>query len=82
VMLLGGEKIIYKRVIRHSINNGKLSKSRDEIFIRGEGCKILGVRLPKLHLHFISMSIISFIMHCLACNKGVQHTLLSLFQKW
>jgi hypothetical protein len=35
VMLLGREKIIYERVIRNSINNGTLSKSWDEIFIRG-----------------------------------------------
>jgi hypothetical protein len=34
-MLLGREKIIYERVIRNYINNGTLSKSRDEIFIRG-----------------------------------------------
>jgi hypothetical protein len=34
-MLLGREKIIYERVIRNSNNNGTLSKSRDEIFIRG-----------------------------------------------
>jgi hypothetical protein len=36
VMLLRKEKIIYEKVIRNSINNGTLSKSRDEIFIRGE----------------------------------------------
>jgi hypothetical protein len=34
VMLLGKEKIICERVIRNSINNGTLFKSRDEIFIR------------------------------------------------
>jgi hypothetical protein len=34
-MLLGREKIIYERVIRNSINNGTLSKSQDEISIRG-----------------------------------------------
>jgi hypothetical protein len=32
-------------------------------FYKEEGCNTLGVWLPKLHLHFISMSIISFIMH-------------------
>jgi hypothetical protein len=58
VMLLGREKIIYERVIRNSNNNGTLSKSRDEIFIRGEGCNTLGVWITYLHLHFISMSII------------------------
>jgi hypothetical protein len=46
VMLLGKEKIIYERVVRNSINIGMLSKSQDEIFIRGEGCNILGVWLP------------------------------------
>jgi hypothetical protein len=61
VMLLGKEKIICERVIRNSINNGMLFKSRDEIFIRGEGCNTLGVWLPHLHLHFISMSIIYLI---------------------
>ncbi|XP_066368755.1 uncharacterized protein [Miscanthus floridulus] len=30
-------------VIRNSINNGTLFKSRDEIFIRGEGCNTPGV---------------------------------------
>ena len=40
------------------INNDTLIKSRDEIFIRGEGCNTLGVWLPHLHLHFINMSII------------------------
>jgi hypothetical protein len=60
-MLLGREKIIYERVIRNCINNGTLSKSWDEIFIRGEGCNTLGVWLPYLHLHFISMSIIHLI---------------------
>jgi hypothetical protein len=61
VMLLGKEKIIYERFIRNSINNGMLSKSWDEIFIRGEGCNTLSVWLPHLHLHFISMSIIHLI---------------------
>jgi hypothetical protein len=41
-----GEKIIYERVIRNSINNGTLSKSRDKIFIKGEGYNTLGVWLP------------------------------------
>jgi hypothetical protein len=35
VMLRGSEKTIYVMVIRNSINNGTLSKSRDEFFIRG-----------------------------------------------
>jgi hypothetical protein len=35
VMLRGSEKTIYMMVIRNSINNGTLSKSWDEIFIRG-----------------------------------------------
>jgi hypothetical protein len=61
VMLLGKEKIICERVIRNSINIGTLFKSNDEIFIRGEGCNTLGVWLPHLHLHFISMSIIHLI---------------------
>jgi hypothetical protein len=60
-MLLGKEKIICERVIRNSINIGTLFKSNDEIFIRGEGCNTLGVWLPHLHLHFISMSIIHLI---------------------
>jgi hypothetical protein len=34
-MLYGKERIIYEKVIRNSINNGTLSKSQDEIFIRG-----------------------------------------------
>jgi hypothetical protein len=34
-MLRGSEKTIYVIVIRNSINNGTLSKSRDELFIRG-----------------------------------------------
>jgi hypothetical protein len=42
--------------------NGMLSKSWDEIFIRGEGCNTLGVWLPHLQLHFISMSIIHLIL--------------------
>jgi hypothetical protein len=46
VMLLGREKIIYERVIRNSINNGMLSKSQDEIFIRGKGCNTTDVWLP------------------------------------
>jgi hypothetical protein len=61
VKLLGKEKIIYERVIRNSINNGTFLKYRDEIFIRGEDCNALGVWLPHLHLHFISMSIIHLI---------------------
>jgi hypothetical protein len=60
-MLLGKEKIICERVIRNSINIGTLFKSHDEIFIRGEGYNTLGVWLPHLHLHFISMSIIHLI---------------------
>jgi hypothetical protein len=60
-MLLRKEKIIYERVIRNSINNGTLSKSWDEIFIRGEGYNTPGVWLLHLHLHFISMSIIHLI---------------------
>jgi hypothetical protein len=39
-----------------------LFKSRDKIFIRGEGCNTLGVWLPLFHLHFISMSIIHLIL--------------------
>jgi hypothetical protein len=35
VMLRASEKTIYVMVIWNSINNGTLSKSRDEIFIRG-----------------------------------------------
>jgi hypothetical protein len=62
VMLREKERIIYEKVIRNSINNGTLSKSWDKIFIRGEGCNTPGVWLPLLHLHFISMSIIPFIM--------------------
>jgi hypothetical protein len=61
VMLRGSEKTIYERVIRNSINNGTLYKSRDEIFIRGEGCNTSSVWLPYLHLHFINMSIIHLI---------------------
>jgi hypothetical protein len=60
-MLLGKEKIIFERVIRNSINNGMLSKSWDKFFYKGEGCNTLGVWLPHLHLHFISMSIIHLI---------------------
>jgi hypothetical protein len=61
VTLRGREKTIYERVIRNSINNSTLSKSWDEIFIRGEGYNTSGVWLPYLHLHFISMSIIHLI---------------------
>ena len=51
-MQRGKGKTIWGMVIRNSINNGTLFKSRDEIFIRGEGCNTLGVWLP--HLHCIS----------------------------
>jgi hypothetical protein len=42
-MLRGNERNIYVMVIRNSIKNGTLSKSQDEIFIRGEGYNTSGV---------------------------------------
>ena len=36
------------------IQNRTLFKSRDKIFIRGEGCNTLGVWLAHLHLYFIT----------------------------
>jgi hypothetical protein len=43
MMLRGSEKTICVMVIKNSINNGTLSKSWDEIFIRGEGYNTSGV---------------------------------------
>ena len=77
-MQLGKEKIIWEMVIRNSTNNGTFVKSRDEIFIRGEGCNTLGVWLPHLHLHFINMSIIHPFMS-LDCMKHAFKTLQHMF---
>ena len=44
------------------IQNHTLFKSRDEIFIRGEGCNTPGVSLAWFHLHFMIMSIIHSFM--------------------
>jgi len=56
------------------IQNGTLFKSRDEIFIRGEGCNTPGVWLPYLHLHFINMSII----HPFMSLDGLEHAFETL----
>jgi hypothetical protein len=79
VMLRGSEKTIYVRVIRNSINNGTLSKSRDEIFIRGRAVtpQVFGfhncIAFHK-HEHPSSHSCLYF-----ACNMSMQHTLKCLF---
>ena len=67
-----------RKVIRNSINNGTLIKSRDEIFIRGKGCNTLGVWLLHLHLHFMDMSIIHPFMS-LDCMKHAFETLQNMF---
>jgi hypothetical protein len=56
VMQRGNGRIICETLILLSMLNNTLSKSRDEIFIRGEGYNTLGVRLP-LHLQSISIII-------------------------
>jgi hypothetical protein len=72
VMLRGREKTIYERVIRSSINNGTLSKSRDEIFIRGEGCNTSGVWLHQHEHH----SFMHELIMCEACLETLQHMLI------
>jgi hypothetical protein len=48
-MQCGNRKIICEKFTPPFIKNGTLSKSRDEIFIRGEGCNTLGVCLAFGH---------------------------------
>jgi hypothetical protein len=81
VMLLGREKIIYESVIRNSINNGTLSKSWDEIFIRGRAVtpQVFGFHICiafHKHEHHSSYSCLYF-----TCNMSMQHTPMCLFCK-
>jgi len=82
-MPLGKGKTIYMYLTPHSMKNGTSFKSRDKIFVRGEGCNTPSVSLHDNHEHCINISIIMLIhKHHIMITCHLMYTMCDWLAMW